>query len=155
MYKGLAAAGGVALAGAGFLAWAVRGRSSRVFGDSVWRGGNAAPQLALTFDDGPSESTPALLEILARHRIPATFFMCGRNVERCPSIARDAVAAGHEPGNHSHTHPRFDFKSLRPRRSLAPRPVSRRAGSARLTACAGLGWPKRSGIWGSPERCGP
>jgi peptidoglycan-N-acetylglucosamine deacetylase len=104
-------AAGAALAGAGFLAWAVRGRSARVFGDSVWRGSAATPQLALTFDDGPSESTPALLAILERYRVPATFFMCGRNVERCPDIAREAVAAGHEAGNHSYTHPRFDFKS--------------------------------------------
>jgi peptidoglycan-N-acetylglucosamine deacetylase len=99
------------LAGAGLLAWAVRGRASRVFGDSVWRGSTATPQLALTFDDGPSESTPDLLAILERYRVPATFFMCGRNVERCPDIARQVVAAGHEPGNHSHSHPRLDFKS--------------------------------------------
>jgi peptidoglycan/xylan/chitin deacetylase (PgdA/CDA1 family) len=108
---GIAAAAGATVAGAGLLAWAVRGRSARLFGDSVWRGNRALPQLALTFDDGPSESTPDLLAILDRHRIPATFFMCGRNVERCPSIAREVVAAGHEPGNHSHSHPRLDFKS--------------------------------------------
>jgi peptidoglycan/xylan/chitin deacetylase (PgdA/CDA1 family) len=107
----IAAAAGVTVAGAGLLAWAVRGRSSRLFGDSVWRGSPALPQLALTFDDGPSESTPDLLAILDRYGVPATFFMCGRNVERCPSIARQVVAAGHEPGNHSHSHPRFDFKS--------------------------------------------
>ena len=115
MPSGIATAASTAaaatLAGAGLLAWAVRGRASRLFGNSVWRGSNAIPQLALTFDDGPSESTPDLLAILERHRVPATFFMCGRNVERCPNIARQAVAAGHEPGNHSHTHPRFDFKS--------------------------------------------
>src|SRR5579863_170199 len=105
------AATGVALAGAGFMAWAVRGRAARVFGDSVWRGSAAQPCVALTFDDGPSESTPELLAILDRHRVPATFFMCGRNVQRCPSIAREVVAAGHEAGNHSDSHPRFDFKS--------------------------------------------
>ncbi|HXP86883.1 MAG TPA: polysaccharide deacetylase family protein [Bryobacteraceae bacterium] len=104
-------AAAAALAGAGLLAWAVRGRASHVFGDSVWRGSRATQQLALTFDDGPSESTPALLAILERHRVPATFFMCGRNVQRCPNIAHQVVIAGHEPGNHSHTHPRFDFKS--------------------------------------------
>lgn len=65
----------------------------------------------MTFDDGPSESTPDLLAILDRYRVSATFFMCGRNVERCPAVARQIVAAGHEPGNHSYSHPRFDFKS--------------------------------------------
>jgi peptidoglycan-N-acetylglucosamine deacetylase len=108
---GIAAVAGATLAGAGLLAWAVRGRASTLFGDSVWRGSPATPLLALTFDDGPSESTPDLLAILERYHVPATFFMCGRNVERCPNIARQVAAAGHELGNHSHTHPRFDFKS--------------------------------------------
>jgi len=95
----------------GFMEYAVRGRSSRVFGPSVYRGDRTRPALALTFDDGPSESTPALLEVLARHTVPATFFMCGSNVRRCPSIARSVVAAGHEAGNHSDSHPRMDFRS--------------------------------------------
>jgi peptidoglycan/xylan/chitin deacetylase (PgdA/CDA1 family) len=63
-----------ALAAGSFLAWAVRGRSSAVFGPSLWRGNPARPAIALTFDDGPSESTPQLLEILARHKVPAIFF---------------------------------------------------------------------------------
>jgi peptidoglycan/xylan/chitin deacetylase (PgdA/CDA1 family) len=108
---GIAAAGASLAGAAGFAAWAVRGRASKVFGDSVWRGDTSSPRLALTFDDGPSESTPELLSILHRYRIPATFFMCGRNVERCPAIARAVAAAGHELGNHSDTHPRFDFQS--------------------------------------------
>jgi peptidoglycan/xylan/chitin deacetylase (PgdA/CDA1 family) len=65
----------------------------------------------LTFDDGPSESTPAILDILAKHRIPATFFQCGVNVERLPAVARAVREAGHEIGNHSHTHPLFCFHS--------------------------------------------
>lgn len=107
---GIWAGAAVAAAGA-FLAYAVRGRSSSFFGPSVYRGDRSRPVLALTFDDGPSESTPALLEILARFQIPATFFMCGQNVRRLPEIARAVSAHGHEIGNHSNTHPRFDFKS--------------------------------------------
>jgi peptidoglycan/xylan/chitin deacetylase (PgdA/CDA1 family) len=99
------------LAGAGSLGYAVRGRSSTIFGPSVYHGDRSRPALALTFDDGPSESTPALLDILARHGAPATFFMCGKNVERCPVVARDVVAAGHEVGNHSDSHRRLDFHS--------------------------------------------
>ena len=74
------------LAAAGAFAYAVRGRSSaNVFGPSVYHGDRERPALALTFDDGPSESTPELLKILARHRIPATFFMCGRKRSKgCP-----------------------------------------------------------------------
>ena len=75
------------------MAWAARGRSSAVFGPSVHRGGRTRPEIALTFDDGPSESTPALLEILAAHGVPATFFQCGANVLRLPAVARE-VAPG-------------------------------------------------------------
>ena len=93
------------------MAYAVRGRSATLLAPSFHRGGRSRPALALTFDDGPSESTPALLELLGRHRVHATFFMCGENVRRLPHIAREVLAAGHEIGNHSDTHPRFDFKS--------------------------------------------
>jgi peptidoglycan/xylan/chitin deacetylase (PgdA/CDA1 family) len=99
------------LAAAGAMAYAVRGRSSTVFGPSVYHGNRDRPAIALTFDDGPSESTPALLEILARHNVPATFFMCGQNVDRLPEIARGVAAAGHEIGNHTDSHPRLDFCS--------------------------------------------
>ena len=99
------------LAGAGWLAHAVRGRSSQAFGPSVYHGDRQRPAIALTFDDGPSEATPALLEVLARHGVPATFFMCGKNVERLPEVARAVALHGHEIGNHSDTHPRFDFCS--------------------------------------------
>ena len=100
-----------AVSSAALLAWAVRGRSASLFGKSHWRGPRTRPSIALTFDDGPSESTPELLEVLAHHRIPATFFQCGANVERLPSVAREVLAAGHEIGNHTHTHPLLCFRS--------------------------------------------
>jgi len=106
---GAAAAGVVAAAGS--LAYAVRGRSSSLFGASVYRGDRSRPRLALTFDDGPSESTPTLLDILAGQNVPATFFMCGKNVRRCPKIARQVVAAGHEIGNHTDTHAKLYGRS--------------------------------------------
>ena len=71
---------------AAFMAWAVRGRSSSVFGPSAWRGPRHRRAVALTFDDGPSESTPRVLEVLDRHRVPATFFQIGSNVERLPGV---------------------------------------------------------------------
>jgi peptidoglycan-N-acetylglucosamine deacetylase len=98
-------------ASAAVLAWAVRGRSASVFGPSVWRGPRDRRSLALTFDDGPSESTPQLLDLLAGHQVPATFFQCGANVERLPGIALAVRQAGHEIGNHSHTHPMLCFRS--------------------------------------------
>lgn len=96
-------------AAAGFLAYAVRGRSSKIFAPSVYRGATTRPAVALTFDDGPSESTPALLEVLAEHKVTATFFMCGRNVRRCPAIAKQVAAHGHEIGNHTDSHPYLNF----------------------------------------------
>ena len=106
-------AGAALGAGAAWMAWAVRGRSSAVFGPSVWRGRRDRRAVALTFDDGPSEGTPEILEILARYRVPATFFQCGANVERLPAVARAVSQAGHAIGNHSHTHPLFCFRSRR------------------------------------------
>jgi peptidoglycan/xylan/chitin deacetylase (PgdA/CDA1 family) len=105
--------GGAALASAGCLAWAVRGRSASVFGPSVWRGPRDRRAIALTFDDGPSESTPTLLETLARYGVSATFFQCGANVERLPATARAVAQAGHEIGNHSYGHRLFCFRSIR------------------------------------------
>jgi peptidoglycan-N-acetylglucosamine deacetylase len=93
------------------MAWAVRGRSAAVFGASEWRGPRKGRAIALTFDDGPSESTPAILETLARYGVPATFFQCGANVERLPELARAVADAGHEIGNHTYSHPMFCFHS--------------------------------------------
>jgi peptidoglycan-N-acetylglucosamine deacetylase len=98
---------------AGFLAWAVRGRASAVFGPSVWHGPRDRPVVALTFDDGPSEGTPAILEVLSRYGVPATFFEVGANVDRIPEIARAVREAGHEIGNHSYSHPLLCFRSTR------------------------------------------
>jgi peptidoglycan-N-acetylglucosamine deacetylase len=99
----LAPAGALGAAGA-WLAWAVRGRSARFFGPSVWHGSRDRRTLALTFDDGPSESTPCILEILERYGVSATFFQVGMNVERLPAVARSVHEAGHEIGNHTYSH---------------------------------------------------
>ncbi|HUP02760.1 MAG TPA: polysaccharide deacetylase family protein [Bryobacteraceae bacterium] len=111
--EGAAAFSGAAVSASAFLAWAVRGRSAAVFGPSFWRGPRDRAAIALTFDDGPSEGTPALLDVLARHNVSATFFQCGANVERLPHIARAVAQAGHEIGNHSYSHPLFCFHSSR------------------------------------------
>lgn len=107
----LETAGAAIGASAGVLAYAVRAPSSSLLGPSVYKGAVTRPAIALTFDDGPSESTPELLEILARYGAPATFFQCGANVRRLPQVAREVAAAGHGIGNHSDTHPKLYFKS--------------------------------------------
>lgn len=59
----------------------------------------------LTFDDGPfPETTPALLEMLSQTGIKATFFFCGRNIERYPDLVATAARDGHQIGNHTHNH---------------------------------------------------
>lgn len=98
-----------AVAVSGVMYYAVGVPSSQMFGPSLVRkaGGTGPPRVALTFDDGPSESTPAVLETLARHGARATFFQVGSNARRLPEIARRVAAEGHEIGNHTETHPAF------------------------------------------------
>ena len=60
---------------------------SQLLAPSIARVPNPSRQIALTFDDGPSESTPALLELLAKYRVRATFFVCGKNVKRLPHMS--------------------------------------------------------------------
>jgi peptidoglycan/xylan/chitin deacetylase (PgdA/CDA1 family) len=89
---------------------------------AVWRGPREGRRIALTFDDGPSPSTPALLDLLDRHGAKATFFVCGVNVRRHPAVLRETAARGHELGNHSDTHPNLFWMS-----NAAREPEIRRA----------------------------
>jgi peptidoglycan-N-acetylglucosamine deacetylase len=69
-------------------------------------------QIALTYDDGPSDPhTLRLLDVLAKHDVRATFFLIGRYVEQRPDIVREIAKAGHVIGNHTFTHPLLIFKS--------------------------------------------
>ena len=67
-------------------------------------GSRAARTIALTFDDGPSTTTPAVLDVLDAYGARATFFVIGSWVERLPEIVRDASVRGHELANHTWTH---------------------------------------------------
>src|SRR5436190_110987 len=106
---------GVALAGSAcacaLMAYAVRGRSSTLLAPSVYRGSRSRRAIALTFDDGPSEGTNQLLETLNRLAAPATFFVCGMNVQRLPQIVRATAETGHEIGNHTYSHPALYLRS--------------------------------------------
>jgi peptidoglycan/xylan/chitin deacetylase (PgdA/CDA1 family) len=66
------------------------------------------PEVALTFDDGPDpETTPALLDLLDRHRVKAAFFIVGKRMDRYPALAQELLFRGHEIGCHSHRHDVF------------------------------------------------
>jgi peptidoglycan-N-acetylglucosamine deacetylase len=60
--------------------------------------------IALTFDDGPWNTTPQVLEILRANQISATFFMVGRHLQAYPQVAKQVVAEGHAVGNHTWNH---------------------------------------------------
>jgi len=92
-------------AAAGYIAYQARCPGAQRWGRGFHRGPRERRQVALTFDDGPSEWTLAVLEVLERHRILATFFFCGMNVERHPDVARFVHSRGHEIANHTYSHP--------------------------------------------------
>jgi peptidoglycan/xylan/chitin deacetylase (PgdA/CDA1 family) len=66
-----------------------------------------ASRVAITFDDGPSETTPQVLDLLAEYGAHATFFLVGMNTRRLPEIARRVLREGHEVGNHTWSHANF------------------------------------------------
>ena len=62
-------------------------------------------EVALTFDDGPDPAfTPAVLDLLAAHRAPATFCMVGQQAVTRPDLVRRVVADGHRLCDHTFTH---------------------------------------------------
>jgi peptidoglycan-N-acetylglucosamine deacetylase len=106
---GFAAAGAVAAT----LANAALRPGSQVFGRTLIAG-NDPREVALTYDDGPNDAcTEALLEMLDRYSVKATFFMIGRFVRQSPALARQVHAAGHLVGNHTMTHPWLAWQSAR------------------------------------------
>lgn len=84
------------------------------FIDPLYKINTGDSVIALTFDDGPSPvRTPALLELLDKYKVRATFFMLGQNIEKHPEVARAVFENGHLIGNHSYNHPRLIIKSPR------------------------------------------
>ena len=61
-------------------------------------------QVAITFDDGPSSYTAALLDYLEKSDIRATFFLVGNRVNRYSETVKRIGADGHELGYHSYNH---------------------------------------------------
>jgi peptidoglycan/xylan/chitin deacetylase (PgdA/CDA1 family) len=61
----------------------------------------------LTFDDGPSESTGRILDLLAKHRIQAHFFVIGFRAQQRSDLVKRAADEGHTIGNHTWDHVRL------------------------------------------------
>jgi peptidoglycan/xylan/chitin deacetylase (PgdA/CDA1 family) len=90
---------------ASYAGYATMAPTSQLYGRTLTHGSDPS-QMALTFDDGPNDPhTMHLLEMLEKHNARATFFLIGRYVRQRPEIARAILAAGHEVGNHTDSHP--------------------------------------------------
>jgi len=61
--------------------------------------------VCLTFDDGPSEYTQQIMDVLAKYGATATFFEIGLNIDDYASVTSAVSAAGYEVGSHSYAHP--------------------------------------------------
>ncbi len=73
----------------------------------------------LTIDDGPDpRDTPGMLDVLAKHKARATFFVIGRQVDSQRALVRRILREGHSLGNHTYSHPSSWWWA-------APRPVVR------------------------------
>jgi peptidoglycan/xylan/chitin deacetylase (PgdA/CDA1 family) len=69
--------------------------------------------VALTFDDGPNQNTPAVLDALKAANVKGTFFIVGRMARAYPSVLARIAAEGHLLANHSGTHPLLGKKYVR------------------------------------------
>ncbi len=78
---------------------------------AINRGRRDEAKVALTFDDGPDENTtPAILEILEKHKVKAAFFVIGSKIEKNRRVLKLISDKGHLIGNHSWSHSSlFDF----------------------------------------------
>ena len=85
---------------------------------TVTHGSRKGSLVALSFDDGPDpEMTPLVLDALAHYGARATFFTIGRSLQAQPQLARRLLAEGHELGNHTWAHSRWQ-SFFRTRRQL-------------------------------------
>jgi peptidoglycan/xylan/chitin deacetylase (PgdA/CDA1 family) len=107
---GLLAAGGrprtaaAIVAAGGLAAWAAFTPGHPLYGRVLRHGPRDRPAAALTFDDGPGPSTPAVLDALAAAGVRATFFVLGRQARRHPDLVRRIAAGGHQIASHGDDH---------------------------------------------------
>src|SRR5207247_2216383 len=69
----------------------------------IERTGDHPGSIALTFDDGPDPAwTPAILDILKKENVPATFFVIGKNGQAYRDLLRRIVAENHDRASDTH-----------------------------------------------------
>ena len=86
-------------------------RTYQLFGQLTSQVQTANKVVALTFDDGPTKNVDDILQLLEQYNAKATFFLIGEEIEKHPEEAKKIVAAGHQIGNHTHSHKAMIFKS--------------------------------------------
>lgn len=96
--------------------WATFVPQSRLLMPALSRLPTAERVVWLTFDDGPSDDTLAVLDLLDAHAAKATFFLVGTRAARRPDLVREILRRGHGIGNHSDSHPAAWFWALGPAR---------------------------------------
>jgi peptidoglycan/xylan/chitin deacetylase (PgdA/CDA1 family) len=76
-----------------------------LWGKVMWRKDPSKKVIYLTFDDGPvPEVTPLVLDLLDEHKIKATFFCVGENVQKHSDTFAQVLNRGHKVGNHTFNH---------------------------------------------------
>lgn len=75
--------------------------------------GPGIKEIALTFDDGPSEETWKILDFLKKEKIRATFFVVGKKISKNRLLLRKMLRQKCEIANHSFDHANLFFKSRR------------------------------------------
>jgi len=78
----------------------------------LFSGSPRIPEVALTFDDGPSLYTPGILAVLTQYHVQATFFCVGLEVASYPGIILQEVRDGDAVENHTYDH--SDLTTLSP-----------------------------------------
>jgi peptidoglycan-N-acetylglucosamine deacetylase len=91
----------------------------------VKQGGTGAREIALTFDDGPGPYTPAILRILERAHVHATFFVIGRMLRYFSAAAVREVEDGDVLGDHTENHPALAHLSAHDQREELAEQITR------------------------------
>jgi peptidoglycan/xylan/chitin deacetylase (PgdA/CDA1 family) len=84
----------------------------RTYTSYISRGGTKRKEVALTFDDGPGPTTPALLHYLISNGVPATFFLVGSAIGKYPESVRKLSDAGFTLGTHTENHARLGARTI-------------------------------------------
>jgi peptidoglycan/xylan/chitin deacetylase (PgdA/CDA1 family) len=107
--------------------WGTLRPRSALFGPVLSRLPTREAVVWLTVDDGPSDDTIAMLDLLDTRGAKATFFVVADRASARPELVREILRRGHGIGNHSASHPAGWFWALGPRR------MAREIGDAQAT----------------------